>query len=446
MRYDPAPLTDKRWIVAAGVVFVTQLVLAHVYCGFLTGDEVEVLSEALRTATDHTYESFGGRNTFVPRAIVAPVLWMTSAAGLRNPAALVIVATIPFALVSSLTILLVHRLAMIWSDDAVAAHAAAAIFALHWLPLGFGSTTYPRVLSMFCVATAALLIARGTTPAALGAGALVGLAFADRYSEAIYLLPLLLISGRRAWQLAASAVLSMLLLSGAYEWLAAGSPFHNLRMLASISLIGGDYSSLVKHQPFHWYLSNVLRWCAPALLLFLWSARRAWRPLVFVALPLAALTLLQHKELRYLQGTIPFLAIASGIGFAAWYRERRTAAVALLVVSLAWNLWGIRFLGRETKPAVEAARYLGAKPDVKTVALGQNWAYGDRIYLGNDRRLIDVSTPIRSLERAVREADAIAVYESDVTPDVSLVLSSHGFRAGRVFRAARARDVVVFER
>ena len=432
--------------MVAGAVFVTQLLLAHLYCGFYTGDELEVLTEALRTATDFQYASFEGRNTFVPRVIVAPLLWIASNAGVRNPAALVIVGTIPFALASSLTILLVHRLAARWSHDLIAAHAAAALFTLHWLPLGFGSTTYPRVIAMFCVTAAALLVARGTTAAALGAGALMGLAFADRYSEGIYLLPLLLVSGRGAWMVAASAFASIALLSGAYEWLVWGSPFHSLRTFAGITLIGGDYSSRVKHQPFFWYLANLPRWCAPTLLPFLWSARRALRPLAFIILPMASLTVIAHKELRFLQTVIPFLAIASGIGFAAWWRERRRAATVFLALSLAWNLWGLRFLGRESKPAVEAARYLGAHDSFKTVALGQIWAYGDRIYLGNEKRLIDVGTPIHSLDLAVAEADAIAVYESDVTAEVARALAKHGFRPIATFRAPRARDVVVFSR
>jgi len=439
-------LIDRRWIAAAGLVFVTQLVLAHVYCGFYTGDEVEVLSEAFRTATDYDYASYAGRNTLVPRALVAPWLWIAIRCGVDSPATLVVVATIPFALVSSLTILVVAKLATAWIGDAVAAHAAATVFALHWLPLGFGSTTYPRVLSMFCVTLAALLVTRGTSAAAIGAGALTGVAFADRYSEVVFLVPLLLMAGRRAWQVAASAVGSIALTSGVYEWAVWGSPFHSFRTVTGTGLIGGDYASAVKHQPWFWYLSNLTRWCAPTLLVFLWAARRAVRPLAFVAIPLVCLSFVAHKEVRYLQTAIPFLAIAAGIGFAAWDGTWRRIAIALLAMSLAWNLWGLRFLGRETRPAVEAARAMGADASLRTIALGQNWAYGDRIYVGNEKRLIDVGTPIHSLDRAVAEADAIAVYESDVTPDVARVFAANGFRLVRTFRAPRARDVVVYRR
>ncbi|HUP61532.1 MAG TPA: hypothetical protein VNA69_14055 [Thermoanaerobaculia bacterium] len=432
-------------LTIAATVFVVQLVLAHVYPGFLTGDEVEVLSEALRTATDYEYAAYAGRNTLVARFIVAPWIWVATCIGITGGAALVVIATIPFALASALTIVLVHALASRWSDDPLAADAAAITFALHWLPLGFGSTTYPRVISMLCVTGAALLLTRGTAAGALVAGALMGVSFADRYSEGIYFLPLLLIAGKRMWLAAFSALISVLICSGVYEWVVWGSPFHSFRTLADSAIVQSDWSARAEHQPLYWYLANLPRWCAPALLPFLWTARRS-RALLFIVLPIAALTLIAHKEIRFLQTVIPFLAVAAGVGFAAWYRTRRNTAIALLAISLAWNLWGLRFLGRETKPAVEAARFLAAIDSLKTIALGQVWAYGDRIYLGNEPRLIDISTPAQFLDAALPAADAVATYESDLTPQFSDALAGNGYEPVRTFRAPRARDVVVFVR
>src|SRR2546429_629798 len=75
----------------------------------------------------------------------------------------------------------------------VAAIGAALIFALHWIPLGFGSTVYPRNLAMACVVAAALLVDRWP----FAAGALVGLAFADRFSEIVFLIPILVVARQR---------------------------------------------------------------------------------------------------------------------------------------------------------------------------------------------------------------------------------------------------------
>ncbi len=437
----------RHWPIAlAGLVFVMQLVLAHVYCGFLTGDEVEPLSEALRIATGRTYYTWDARNTFVARFILAPFLWIAAHLGVTNPTALVLIATIPCALASSLTIVLVHRLALQWTEDALAAGAATIVFALHWLPLGFGSTTYPRVIAMACIVGAALLVPRRP----FLAGALMGIAFADRYSEAIYIFPLLLVAFWRGLKPALHVVLGVALsigiTSGIYEWVLWGSPFHNLRTWTSLTIIEGKISARATAQPAYWFLTNLPRWCAPTLLPLLWYARRR-EPWACVLLPLAALTLIGHKELRFLQSIIPFLAILAGIGFACLARVRRNLAVALLAISIAWNLWGLRFLGRETKPAVEAARWLEANHSPRTLALGQVWAYGDRIYLDNQVRIIDVGTPIHSaLNEALTAADAIAVFESDVNTEIARALREHRFAPARTFRAARARDVVVFIR
>lgn len=441
-------MKQRALLLLAGAVLATQLVLAYVYCGFLTGDEVEPLSEAFRIATDYRYESWDARNTFVARFAIAPWIWAATHLGVTSRAALVVIATIPFALATAITILLVHLLTLRWSGDRIAAGAATILFALHWLPLGFGSTTYPRVIAMLCIVGGAALIPR----APWLTGALMGIAFADRYSEAIYLPPLCIAAFRHggfksAMKVALGAVLSIAVTSGIYEWILWGSPFHNLRTWTSLTILEGKISARATSQPPWWFLTMLPRWCALTLLPLLWAARRrmfeAW---CFFLLPLAALTFISHKELRFLQSVIPFLAILAGAGFAVWWHTRRRLAIALLAISVVWNLWGLRFLGRETKPAVQAARFLATRPQLKTIALGQIWAYGDRIYLGNGPRLIDVGTPLHSLDVALPAADAVAVFASDVTPETEAAIEKQGFINAHQFVGPRSRDVIVFIR
>src|SRR5439155_24562273 len=122
---------------------------------------------------------------------------------------------------TALTIVLVRRLALQWSDgDERAAAVAMLLFALHWIPLGFGATTYPRTLAMVCVVVAVVVV--GRMP--LLAGALLGVAFADRFSEVVFLLPLVLAASRAWWRVAAGAVLSVCITVGLYDWLTCGSP------------------------------------------------------------------------------------------------------------------------------------------------------------------------------------------------------------------------------
>jgi hypothetical protein len=262
----------------------------------------------------------------------------------------------------------------------------------------------------------------------------------------VFLVPLLILARRRALHVAAGALLSIVLFVGAYDWVTRGEWFSSLRGFAEVTLVERDFASRIQHQPPWWHLQTLPRWCALTLLPLLWSARRVRNAWWLVLVPLAALSLIAHKELRYLQGVIPFLAILAGAGFAAWWRSRRIAAATLLALSLVWNAWGLRFLGRESAPAVDAARFLAANRSLQTLAIGQLWAYGDRIYLGDDRRVFDIGTPPHHLDDALAASDAAALYESDVTPDVDAALAREGFGRKTVFRAPRARAVAVYVR
>src|SRR5258706_4185701 len=139
-------------IIAA--VAAAQLWMAYRYFGFLTGDDVEVLSEAFRRARGLDYTPWDIRNLFVPDVVVAPVVWLASGLSTRST---IFFSSFPFVALSALTIWLVYRLAHRWCGER-AAIVAALLFATHWIPLGFGSTVYPRTLSAACVVAAALIL------------------------------------------------------------------------------------------------------------------------------------------------------------------------------------------------------------------------------------------------------------------------------------------------
>jgi phosphatidylinositol glycan class B len=423
--------------VLIAAVIVAQIYLAIRYYGFLTGDDVEVLEEAFHRAVGLTYQPWDVRNLFVPDLLVAPFVFL----GGHDVARAIWFATIPFIALTALTIWLVYRLAVRWSGDELAAVTAAALFALHWIPLGFGSTVYPRTLATACIVAAALLIER--TPFA--AGLLVGVAFADRFSEIVFLIPLLVLARRRAWIVVLGAALSMAITVGLYDWITWGTPFSSVINFAKLTLVEPDFASRVKYQSPLWYLYNIARWCAPTLLPLLYFGRKSTR-WILVIVPLFAFSLVRHKELRYLQGAIPFLMIMAGVGFGILYRRRRAIAVALLLISLLWDLHGLRYFARKSMPAVMAARALASDARVNKVIVSQLWAYGDRLYFGR-KAARDVGTPPRDLEAALQGADAAALYETDFDhPELLPTLRRNGFVPWRTFRDGPARPVVVFRR
>ncbi|MDP9120849.1 MAG: hypothetical protein M3O15_05675, partial [Acidobacteriota bacterium] len=181
----PALWWRRPELVVALVLLAATAVrlLVASWVGFLTGDDVEVLESAFVPATGLDYQPWEIRNLLFPRLLVAPVLSLASLLGVHDPFALVKVAALPFVALTALNGWLVYRLAARFADRWTAA-LAAAVFSLHWLPLAYGGTVYPRTASTTSVLLAALLAAgRGRDLArAAGAGALIALGFADRYS------------------------------------------------------------------------------------------------------------------------------------------------------------------------------------------------------------------------------------------------------------------------
>src|SRR5436305_5399224 len=380
-------------IIAA--VAAAQLWLAWRYYGFLTGDDVEVLSEAFRRARGLAYAPWDIRNLFVPDIVVAPVVFLSRGVSTRTT---IVLASLPFIALSSLTIWLVYRLGLRWGGER-AAIVAALLFATHWIPLSFGSTVYPRTLAAACVVAAALIVDR----LPFASGLLIGLAFADRFSEIVFLAPLLLIvtqhrqeclchiDSSRECPVHAQAGVAQTLLSvlwiqalkvilgtalaiaitvGIYDWITWGTPFSSAIKFAHLTLIEPDFASRVKYQAPWWYVANILRWCSPALLPLLWYARRS-RAIWFIVIPLIAFSAIKHKELRYLQVMIPFLCIAAAIGFARLgtrascppvsaddarfpqraRRPRSQVGIALTAISMVWNLSGLRYFARKSQPS-----------------------------------------------------------------------------------------------
>ena len=151
--------------------------------------------------------------------------------------------------------------------------------------------------------------------------------------------------------------------------------------------------------------------------------------------------------MRYLEVMIPFLAIAAGMGFAVLYRRSRAFATSLLVISVIWNLHGIRFFAHKSMPAVDAAHAILANPQIKVLVASQLWAYGDRIYFDKRLSARDVGTPPRDLDHALAGADAASLYESDLDhPELVAALQRHHFVVWRAFRDGPARAVIVFIR
>jgi hypothetical protein len=461
---DSRARTTLAWIV--GISTLLRLWFSSAFFGFHTGDDVEVVQAGFMRALDYEYTPWAIRNLFFSDVVVSPFLWLASQLGIDSIRTLTWIASFGTIALASLNIILVYLLARRWLEEGWVASLAAGLYAVHWLPLGFGSTVYPRTASTTCVLVAALLLHRIRRPevAYAVAGSMVGVAFAIRYSEAIFLLPLLALAMlgkakppekiRRALALGFGFAASTVITIGLWDLITWGRPYSSLVSFADYTLIQKQSSAMVKAQPFYWYLWRLPKWLPLTVIPFFfgWSRReRLVAPLLFSVLPLVVLSLIHYKTMRYLQGIVPFLAIAVAAGFHAWWMlGRRRAAVILLSLSVLFGVTFPTFVAEKSMAAVLAAESMAATGGVEIVALSQAWAYGEDLHLGwhTEVRELGPYPGIVDLEREVSGCDRVALYRDRLrqAPDIEPWLRKHGYEVNEIFEWGWSRPVVVFSR
>src|SRR5262249_25376496 len=111
----------------------------------------------------------------------------------------------------------------------------------------------------------------------------------------------------------------------------------------------------------------------------------------------------------------------------------------------------LHLMRQKSQPAIAAARFLAARvPPVRAVALEQAWAYGDRPYLGNGVRIVDIppKTPLDAerVRAAAEGCDAVGLYARDAPPELRRAIEREGFRGAGGFRSGPAAAVEVFLR
>jgi len=210
----------------------------------------------------------------------------------------------------------------------------------------------------------------------------------------------------------------------------------------------------VRLQPWYWYLWRLPKWLPLTVLpMFFGQSTYRWlrAPFLYTVLPLFALSLIHHKDMRYLQGIIPFVAIAvAGAACGWWVLGRRRAVVTLMVLSLFFGIAIPTFVFEKSMAAVEAAESMAADPDVSVVSLSQAWAYGSRLYLpeGTQVRELGAYPGIADLKRVVPGSHRVALYRDrlEQVPELETWLLGHGFETAEMIDWGWSRSVVVFRR
>ena len=406
---------------------IAMLVNAWVHYGFFSGDDVEIHEMSLALLFGESWPIWDLRGAFYPIGMIHPVQRLVFALGVTDIGSLVFAGRAVVAVFSALTLVLLYRVASRASGPVVAT-LATAFLAFNQVRLSFGGTELPRPVSTFFVVAAYAAVQSTSLRAGWLAGSLLGIAAAMRFSEVIFLpVAMMHFAIDRRWRALAACVGAFVLAAGgiqtAADWLYWGRPFASALAALDFTLLQRE-SSRGFQSPLY-YLAQVASWTNPVVLglAVLATARGRWREGLWAWVPLIALSLLPHKEPRYLIPVVPFVALLAAEAVTRLVLPRhvlqsahggRRANLDTLAVTLA--LAGSLVFGangfhmRRSERDVDLARRLAREANLSGLAAEQLWRLGGRLYLRSVPRLVDIDpnqvTSADDLETFLRSAEA----------------------------------------
>jgi hypothetical protein len=361
--------------------------------GFFSGDDVEIHEMTFAALFHLDWPIWELRSPFYPMLFIYPVQWAAAQAGFTDTTTLVFAGRAVVAVFSTLTLVLLFVIGRRWFGLPVAI-LAVVFLAISSLHVTFGSSELPRPVAAFFVLGAFGCLRFRTAACAAASGALLGIAAAMRFSEAMFLLPasVEVVSDKRwkgAVSIAGGFLVTTVAIFGLGDWQYWGSPFHSLINAVDYTVVRRLSSR--GFQPFHYYLTHASEWTNyfSLSLAMIAAAFRFWRPTLWWLVPTIVLSFLPHKEPRYLIPTLPFLALCAGYGLleVSQTLERMSLAKARRVALVLWigvaaavgfELGGFRF--RRTDRDVDLARRWSGDWHREGVAIESPWRVGGQLY------------------------------------------------------------------
>jgi len=409
------------------VVFLIRVLLAWAAPGFFSGDDVEIHEMTLGVLFHRAWPVWDLRCAFFPMVFVYPAQAVAFALGASSPETLVLAGRVAVALFSTaaipLTWLTARRLA---PGDRRLAALSVLLLSINKLQMSFGSSELPRPVStVFVLAAFSCLIQRRLLQSA-AAGVLLGIAVALRFSEVVFLPAALIVTGRRyrtdGVVLLLTAALTAAAIIGIADALFWGRPFHSLVSAFGYTLMQGE--STRGYEPSWAYLQGVPAWSTFVIVaLAVAGSSRTAPESWWLWMPIALLSLLPHKESRYLLPVIPFLCIAAARGVLrttewirhcsqapGWRRSLRELAAPLLALSVLHDVGGWRL--PRSNEGIRLVRHLRQSGGTG-IAAQDVWRLGGRPYLSPLEPIMELPPPLladpNGLAAVVKQAKWVAL-------------------------------------
>lgn len=387
----------------AVIGLAVRLANAYLFYGFAFGDDVEIHELTFASLLGYGWEPWGLRNPFYPLTFIFPIQWVVSRLGIVDTDSLVFAGRCIVAFFSTLTIFLLFVAAK-RAYGLPAAVLAAAFLAFSALHIRLGSTELPRpVATCFLVLAFALTQRPGVLLSAL-AGVCIGIAGAMRFAEAVFIVPCIcaLAFERRLRDALVTAVtfaVTWLGILGTADALYWGQAFYSLTNALDYGVVKGLSSR--GYEPFHWYLSHLTDWTTPFIggLALLTIYLREWRLVLWTWIPVVALSVISHKEARYMVPVVPFLCLSAAHALwrsravisrwnEPWFRRLILFGLLICGVSLLHEVSRVRFPRSESSVSLAVALRDHWRTD--GVAVEQLWRIGGRLYVSNVPTLLEL--------------------------------------------------------
>jgi hypothetical protein len=410
--------------------------------GFFSGDDVEIHEMSLGSLLHQPWAVWDLRSPVFPLGFIYPSQWVAYHLGLRDVAHLVVAGRLWVALLSTLSVYLVWKVASrLWPGDVGYAVLATALFATGKLAIAFGSSELPRPVSTVFVLLGFLKLLDGRPSSVAMSGAALGLASAFRFSEAVFVAAAALqLSLQRRFLhvalffiVAITTLLVMIAVPDRYYW---GEMFHSVRAAIDFTLV--KQLSSRGYQPAWWYIVSIGQWTTVGVAcLALVGSVGNWRPFVWAIVPLLALSTLPHKEARYAIPLMPFVSLlaAAGIRWASHQaRSGRSwmgpAVLSALAIGLVHDSSHYRL--PRSNGEVEFARRVSAVIRPPALAAEQLWRLGGHLYLTHEILIdldpVSLQDPNYLATRLVPEAWVALDGRRGHRPGPEGVLMQRGYR------------------
>lgn len=431
--------------IAVGACLI-KLLQAWTSPGFFSGDDVEVHEMSLAFLFGVKWPVWELRSAFFPMLFVYPAQRLAAALGADTPEALVFSGRAAVAILSTLSIPLTWLAARrLVPDDRRVAALAVLFLAINKLHISFGSSELPRPVSTVFVVAAFLVLLRERLLASAAAGALLGIAAAFRFSEVVFLpAAVFALGGDRRWTKAAillsTAAITLLGVTAVADALYWGHPLASLAAIVDYTVV--QRASSRGFEPPWQYIRIIPGWTTFVFLaLAIAGSSRRYPDSWWTWTPLVLLSLLPHKESRYLIPIIPFFSIAAARGFVrtgewirasaeegGWRRWGRDLFAPLFLLAMMHDVGGWR-LARSNE-GVRLAKYL-ASSGAGGVAAQDIWRLGGRPYLEGQDPLIALPPELiddASTAAAVADARWVALRSRTARTNGDAVMFALGFR------------------